>query len=273
VENASGFFSSFNARHLDAEQIAKTFVPSLRFTQLLALQNSLLVGARGSGKTHMLKMLQPKALNAWSHEDSRFYADYHWRHAAMRFGTSSAAHRIIELAAHGRLSHDKYDWDLTHELANLIASFPDVRAQVYRLLESDTIMPGRAVLARALSESPDEDSFLLLVRLEQEQKIDPAGDRAIERVFTKNVPIEGASGAYDVVAIAANGLRQRLLAMTTDGGKNDVAARYLRIIDEYRDRYGKPEAESRHPDFASGRQWPILRPDPDAEGLPEAAPN
>jgi hypothetical protein len=92
VENASGFFSSFNARHLDAEQIAKTFVPSLRFTQLLALQNSLLVGARGSGKTHMLKMLQPKALNAWSHETAEdvrssipywgvfIPADEAWRH-------------------------------------------------------------------------------------------------------------------------------------------------------------------------------------------------
>jgi hypothetical protein len=67
MENTSGFFSSFNARHLDAVQVAQTFVPSPRFTELLGLQNSLLVGARGSGKTHMLKMLQPKALNAWNH--------------------------------------------------------------------------------------------------------------------------------------------------------------------------------------------------------------
>ena len=68
MDNASGFFTSFNARHLDAEQVAASFVPSPRFIQLLGLQNSLLVGARGSGKTHMLKMLQPKALNAWENE-------------------------------------------------------------------------------------------------------------------------------------------------------------------------------------------------------------
>jgi hypothetical protein len=70
MENTTGFFSSFNARHLDAEQIAKSFVPSLHFKKLIALQNSLLIGARGSGKTHMLKMLQPKAINAWNHEDA-----------------------------------------------------------------------------------------------------------------------------------------------------------------------------------------------------------
>ncbi len=65
-----GFFSGFNARHLGAEQVAKSFVPNKKFTQLLAIQNSLLVGPRGSGKTHMLKMLQPKALNAWTHSDA-----------------------------------------------------------------------------------------------------------------------------------------------------------------------------------------------------------
>ncbi|MBK7956451.1 MAG: hypothetical protein IPK02_22285 [Candidatus Accumulibacter sp.] len=70
MDNSIGFFSSFNARHLDAEQVAQSFVPSPKFMQLLGVQNSLLVGARGSGKTHMLKMLQPKALNALDHIDA-----------------------------------------------------------------------------------------------------------------------------------------------------------------------------------------------------------
>ncbi|AFJ86307.1 hypothetical protein MYA_1946 [Burkholderia sp. KJ006] len=70
MDTSIGFFSSFNARHLDAEQVAGSFVPNKKFIQLLAVQNSLLVGARGSGKTHMLKMLQPKAMNAWSHPEA-----------------------------------------------------------------------------------------------------------------------------------------------------------------------------------------------------------
>lgn len=66
----SGFFASFNARHLDTVQVAQSFVPNSKFTQLVGLQHSLLVGARGSGKTHMLKMLQPKALNRWTHSSA-----------------------------------------------------------------------------------------------------------------------------------------------------------------------------------------------------------
>ena len=70
VNNNIGFYSSYNARHLDAEEVARAFVPSAKFRQLIGLQHSLLVGARGSGKTHLLKMLQPKALNAWDHPDA-----------------------------------------------------------------------------------------------------------------------------------------------------------------------------------------------------------
>jgi hypothetical protein len=64
------FFSAFNARHLDAEQIASYFVPNSNFRQLATLQHALVVGPRGSGKTHLLKMLQPKALACWSHPDA-----------------------------------------------------------------------------------------------------------------------------------------------------------------------------------------------------------
>lgn len=64
------FFSAFNARHLDAEKIASHFVPNSNFHQLATLQHALVVGPRGSGKTHLLKMLQPKALACWNHPNA-----------------------------------------------------------------------------------------------------------------------------------------------------------------------------------------------------------
>lgn len=67
---SSVFFSAFNARHLDAEKIASHFVPNPNFHQLATLQHALVVGPRGSGKTHLLKMLQPKALACWNHQNA-----------------------------------------------------------------------------------------------------------------------------------------------------------------------------------------------------------
>ena len=66
----SPFFGAYNARHLIPEQVARQFVPSEKFWMLTAVRNSLIVGPRGSGKTHMLKMLQPKALAAWIHDQA-----------------------------------------------------------------------------------------------------------------------------------------------------------------------------------------------------------
>lgn len=65
----SPFFGAYNARHINAEEVARQFVPSNKFWELIALRNSLLIGPRGSGKTHLLKMLQPKALAAWEGDE------------------------------------------------------------------------------------------------------------------------------------------------------------------------------------------------------------
>lgn len=67
----SPFFGAYNARHINAEEVARQFVPSSKFWELIALRNSLLIGPRGSGKTHLLKMLQPKALAAWGGEEGQ----------------------------------------------------------------------------------------------------------------------------------------------------------------------------------------------------------
>lgn len=68
---APHLFGSYNARHLEPIEVAKTFVPSKKFWTLLEPNNSLLIGPRGSGKTTLLKMLQPVALINWQHEHAK----------------------------------------------------------------------------------------------------------------------------------------------------------------------------------------------------------
>ena len=137
---------------------------------------------------------------------------------------------------------------------------------MYKLLSTHPPAPGHTLLTLAIGENPDADGLLLLVTLARELEIGYVGERSVQRGGTKDVPIEDWSNAYDVVPVATSSLRSRLLAMTTDGGEGDIAARTLRIIDESRHRYGKPETEPRHPDLTSGKPWPIMTPNPDAEG-------
>ena len=197
-------------------------------------------------------------------EDPRFYLNDRWRTAALQFGTPSSARRIVDMTASGAFDQTGNDWHLARELDRLIAAHPDLRSHVNNLLKGGPTTPGLAMLARAVAEAPDDDGLLLLIKFEQELKRTFVTWQTIERLVTEHVPANDWAGAYNVVPVPADSLRKKLLALTTDGGSADAAARCLRQIDWFRDEHGMPEAAPRHPDLASGKPWPIMQPDPDA---------
>lgn len=198
-------------------------------------------------------------------QDPRFYENHQWRATALKMGTVSSAHRLIELTANGVFNAKSGDdWRSSRELGALIEKFPEVRRQVYDLLKDGASSPALALLARAVSENPDDEGILLLVDIESKQKRPMLNWRTIEAVVTEHVPVENWSNTYNVVPVPAAELRQALLARTIDGGPTDAAARCLTAIDLIRDERGVPISEPRHPNLASGKPWPIMTPDPDA---------
>lgn len=60
------FLEPFNAKAMSYAQVARTFVPSTKFTQLAGAWNSVLVGPRGGGKTTLFKMLSVEGQEAWT---------------------------------------------------------------------------------------------------------------------------------------------------------------------------------------------------------------
>lgn len=196
--------------------------------------------------------------------DPRFYLDYQWRATVLRLGTASAASRLVEMTVAGSLpgkSVDNFHWG--SELGDLISEFPKVRASVIELLKSGAPVERLAVLAGALAHNPGEEGLLALIDFEIRTGCSVWSWRSIEGVVTKHVPSESWKGAYNVVPVPAIELRKKLLVLARTG--DDPAARCLNAIDKIRDEWGGPEIESRHPDLASGKPWPIMMPDTDAE--------
>ena len=138
------------------------------------------------------------------------------------------------------------------------------RARVYALLREPS-PKNFDVLARAVAADADTEGLLLLVELENKSKRSLISRRPIEGAVTEHVPSEHWKGPFDVLPVSAADPRSKLLALTTDGGVYDTAARVLTQIDKVRDDYGPAEGEPRHPNLAAGRPWPIMAPDPDAE--------
>jgi hypothetical protein len=60
-----------NARPLEYSEVGEKFVVHPSFNRLVSLNNCLVIGPRGSGKTTMLRMLTPEALHYWKPNDSK----------------------------------------------------------------------------------------------------------------------------------------------------------------------------------------------------------
>jgi hypothetical protein len=244
----------FVSKPVEALRILRNMPPPQREPRFLHQMVTALAHAPSAEAEEVLFKL--------AEEDPRFYADHYWRRTAQQFGTPSAARRLVELAAKGTLqgTATMEDWALARDLGALISEYPDLRAHVYELLKNGPMTGGLALLARAVAENPDAKGLLLLVGFQKDPGHSLVNWRTIEKVVTDQVPAENWKGAYNVVPVPVVELRQKLLAMTTDGGRQDAAAQCLNAIDKLRDEHGAPITEPRHPDLVSGRPWPILAP-------------
>lgn len=61
---------AFNARYMTYKEVAKSFIISESFDTITRNEHTILTGARGCGKTTLLKMLHPKALHEWNTRES-----------------------------------------------------------------------------------------------------------------------------------------------------------------------------------------------------------
>jgi|SRR5450830_17954 len=112
-ENVGALFEAFNAKYLEPEEVAQSFIFSRHFEELTGPYHAVLVGPRGSGKTTLLKMLQPAALGAWDGKRANSFreairysgvfiaSDISWSKqlASLGYGKlATTAHNVLVLA-------------------------------------------------------------------------------------------------------------------------------------------------------------------------------
>lgn len=83
MKEIDAFYNTYNARHLNPREVAETFIWSANYGKLIQNNHSVILGARGCGKTTLMKMLTLPALHSWSgiqaqtiRENINFYSIY-----------------------------------------------------------------------------------------------------------------------------------------------------------------------------------------------------
>ncbi len=89
------------------------------------------------------------------------------------------------------------------------------------------------------------------------QVLESAIANAMRNLCIEHRPIEGSNDLRDVVPRPLNDLRAKLFVRANEDRVGSAACvRLLQIVEEYRDDYGRPIEERRHPDITVGRPWP-----------------
>lgn len=67
------FYTTYNARHLAPQEVAESFIWSKNYHRLTGNNHSIILGARGCGKTTLMKMLTLPALHSWESPKAEEY--------------------------------------------------------------------------------------------------------------------------------------------------------------------------------------------------------
>ncbi|WP_157209178.1 ORC-CDC6 family AAA ATPase [Mariniflexile maritimum] len=118
----NNFLISYNARHLAPKEVAERFIWSESFDKLVKNNHSIILGARGCGKTTLMKMLTIPALHAWNSdskaEDIRnnipFYGiyistDIYWNVKNLTYGSQLEAYgTFADMVSHFAVSSNVF---------------------------------------------------------------------------------------------------------------------------------------------------------------------
>jgi hypothetical protein len=197
--------------------------------------------------------------------DEKLQADHGWLDALMALKTEDSVLVLLNLICEGRLAGRRLfeSHRITSRLAAAAEEFPAVRAKMLDNYERMGRSQGKALLEATLIELADPSLILSLIGgyAKDGRPYDGGLMHAIRQVALGRRSIEGwTAGAYEEFGVSVADLRKDLfgIAITEGDARAILAKRCLDEIETLRDEYGRIDDEPRHPDIASGREWPLL---------------
>ncbi len=147
-------------------------------------------------------------------------------------------------------------------IANIARNDPEIYQKIIQLCDLVLSVEKRELLSRVITLLNSEEMIIASFNL-IDDSVSPSIPHSLvqklKTTFIEHRPYGESSSTFSLVPRSANLIRKTLFKMAVSDGRRKQAARaLLGKIEIWRLDYGKPPAESRHPDYESGYAWPLL---------------
>jgi uncharacterized membrane protein YgcG len=187
--------------------------------------------------------------------------EFKWMKDILRRNTASAVLLYVDLFMEnvfGNEANGPDPWHLSRELAQYVAKFPELKAELKKRYETAS-GKGRAMLENLFGEIGDDEDLVAMVRkyAADGQRYDQRMDRAVYAVAVQEMPVSEGSNSYNIHPASVGAVRKTLFGMLdAKSGETALAKECLSAIDHLRDEHGIAANDPRHPDVMSAKPWP-----------------
>jgi hypothetical protein len=208
--------------------------------------------------------LHPDALEALNTLHNRCVEqrmEYEWCAAVGAIASPEAGEILLSNLAEGPRGGDSHRRrHVSETIAKLAHRHKSVWQKIVSIASKGDVSE-IGIVADIIRHVTSEDMIVDIVSLSADRlnRLTGAISDALRDVCVERRPIPGQSGLSDLVPRPVDRLRAKLFVRVQANDEGSSACvKLLNAIDHWRDDYGAPYEEERHPDIASGAPWPQI---------------
>jgi hypothetical protein len=192
---------------------------------------------------------------------ARYHMAGEWAGTVAALGTLEAGDALLSFLLEGTKPRDSYGGrDLARAVANIAEEAPSLQRRILELARSGD-QQAQKIAGNVIRNICTEDFMREVLSLPAltVRHLGGAIADALRDICIEGRPAEGGDQAYERAPRAIPALRADLFARVVSGDESSATcARLLQVIDDWREGYGEPAGEPRHPNLTLGKPWPPL---------------
>jgi hypothetical protein len=189
----------------------------------------------------------------------RHHAAGEWADTLAALGTPEAGEALLSFLLEDTNRRGTYGGrHLTQSVARIAEVSPSLRRRIFEVAQREDQL-GLKVAGDVVRNIRTEEFMREVIALPGPtvKQLGGAIADALRDICIEDRPVEGVHQAYDRAPRAIPYLRAELFARVVAADEaSATCARLLQVIDQWREGYGDPADEARHPDLALGKPWP-----------------